>query len=796
MAHVGAAQTRLEDDRFLTGRGRFVDDIRLPGEAHAAFVRSPHARARIGAIDTARARSMPGVLAVLTGEDWRRDGGGNTDVLWDITSHDGTPMACAPRPVLATGEARHVGDTVALVVAEDPHTAADAAAAVEIAWEPLPAVTGLAATVEPGAPLVHERFGSNVSYDWRLGDAGATAAAFAAAAHVTALTLGNNRLAPSAMEPRAAIGAYDRGDGRYTLWTTTQNPHLVRQWLARDTLRAPEQSIRVVAPDVGGGFGQKTYHYPEDASLPWASRLVGRPVRWTATRAETLMVDIHARDHVSEARMAFDEAGRIAAVEVDTIANLGAYQSQFGAAIPSVFYAGMLSGQYAIPALHCRVRGVYTHTTPVDAYRGAGNPEITYVIERLIENGARELAGDSLEARARNLVPAAHMPYTSATGVTYDVGDFPAVLDKARALADLDALRVEQARRRAEGALMGVGVAAFIRSGGAGPSRLAAAMGSRMGLWDVATVRVHPSGKITVLCGSHSHGQSHATTYAQIVADRFGCALADIDIVEGDTDRIPHGLGTWASRSITVVGSALAMASDRVIEKGRRLAAHLMECAEDDIDFRAGAYAVRGTDRQMTFVEIADMAYRGANYPDGFELGLEEAAFYDPDDFNYPYGTHIATVTVDPETGAVRLTGYYSVEDAGLVINPLVVDGQRHGAAAQGIGQALLEEVCYDPESGQLLTGSFMDYALPRADDLPAFALDDHVTLTGTNPLGVKGVGELGTSGPPAAIGNALLDALWHLGVRHVEMPFTAERVWRAMRAARTHPSLQTGSET
>ena len=784
MAHVGAAHTRLEDDRFLTGRGRFVDDIRLAGEVHAAFVRSPHARARFRAIDTARALSMPGVLAVLTGEDWRRDGGGDTDVLWDIASHDGTPMACAPRPVLAVDEARHVGDTVALVVAEDPHTAADAAAAVEIAWEPLPAVTGLAATVEPGAPLVHERFGSNISYDWRLGDAAATAAAFAAAAHVTALTLGNNRLAPCAMEPRAAIGAYDRGDGRYTLWSTTQNPHLVRQWLSRDTLRAPEQSIRVVAPDVGGGFGQKTYHYPEEASLPWASRLVGRPVRWTATRAETLAVDIHARDHLAEARMAFDEAGRIAAVEADIIANLGAYQSQFGACIPTLFCVSMFSGQYAIPALHCRVRGVYTNTTPIDAYRGAGNPEITYVVERLIENGARELAGDSLEARSRNLVPAEDMPYASATGVTYDVGDFPAVLDKARALADLDALRAEQARLRAEGVLMGIGVAAFIRSGGAGPSRLAAAMGSRMGLWDVATVRVHPSGKITVLCGSHSHGQSHATTYAQIVADRFGCSLADIDVVEGDTDRIPHGLGTWASRSITVVGSALAMASDRIVEKGRRLAAHLMECAEDDIDFGAGAYAVRGTDRQMTFVEIADMAYRGADYPDGFELGLEEAAFFDPDDFNYPYGTHVATVTVDAETGAVRLTGYYSVEDAGLVINPLVVDGQRHGAAAQGIGQALLEEVCYDPESGQLLSGSFMDYALPRADDLPAFALDGHVTLTGTNPLGVKGVGELGTAGPPAAIGNALLDALWHLGVRHVEMPFTAERVWRAMRAA------------
>ena len=784
MAHVGAAHTRVEDDRFLTGRGRFVDDIRLPGEAYAAFVRSPHARARIGAIDTGHAHAMPGVLAVLTGDDWRRDGGGETDVLWDVNSHDGTPMALARRPIFAAGEARHVGDTVALVVADDPHAAADAAAAVEVAWEPLPSITDLAASVEPDAPLVHQEFGSNVAYDWRLGDAEATEAAFAAAAHVTALTLNNNRLAPSAMEPRAAIGAYDRADGRYTLWSTTQNPHLVRQWLSRDTLHAPEHAIRVVAPDVGGGFGQKTYHYPEEASLPWAARIVGRPVRWTATRAETLTVDIHARDHVTEARMAFDADGHIVAVEAKIVANLGAYQSQFAACIPTLFCVTMFSGQYAIPALHCRVLGVYTNTTPIDAYRGAGNPEITYVIERLIENGARERAGDSVEARARNLVPAANMPYASATGVTYDVGDFSAVLDKARALADLDALRAEQARLRADGVLMGIGMASFIRSGGAGPSRLAAALGGRMGLWDVATVRVHPSGKITVLCGSHNHGQSHATTYAQIAADRFGCDMADIEVVEGDTDRIPHGLGTWASRSITVVGSALAVASDRIIEKGRRLAAHLMECSVDDIDFGSGAYSVRGTDRRMTFVEVADMAYRGADYPDGFELGLEEAAFFDPDDFNYPYGTHVATVTVDAETGAVKLTGYYSVEDMGLVINPLVVDGQRHGAAAQGIGQALLEDVRYEPESGQLLTGSFMDYTLPRADDMPDFALDSHVTLTETNPLGVKGVGELGTAGPPAAIGNAILDALWHLGVRQVEMPFTAERVWRAMRDA------------
>ena len=784
MAHIGKATTRKEDERFLTGRGQFVDDIHLADQAYAAFVRSPHAHARIRRISVARAQAMPGVLAVLTGDDWRTAGGGDTAILWDVMSYDGSPMNIASRPVLTTGEARHVGDTVALVVAEDADAAADAAAVVEVDWEPLPVVSDAAEAPDSGAAVVHAQFDSNVSYDFRIGDAPAVEAAMDAAAHVTTLTLRNNRLAPNPIEPRAVIGNYDRGTGRYTLWSTTQSPHLVRQWLARDTLRAPEQEIRVVSPDVGGGFGQKGYHYPEEATVLWASKLVGRPVRWTATRSETLMVDTHARDHATECRIAFDKDSLITALDVDTIANLGAYQSQFAAAIPSIFYAGMLSGQYAIPAIHCRVRGVYTHTTPIDAYRGAGSPECTYVLERLLENGAHELGLDVVELRAKNLVPAAQMPYASATHITYDVGDFPAVLDKACALADIGGLRAEQARLRSDGVLMGIGIAAFIRPGGAGPSRLAAMFGSRMGLWDVATVRVHPSGKITVLCGSHNHGQSHATTYAQIVADRFGCGIEDVDVVEGDTDRIPHGLGTWASRSLTVVGSALAIASDRVIEKGRTLAAHLLECAEDDIEFGEGSYVVRGTDRRMSFTEIADMAYRGASYPDGFELGLEEAAFYDPPDFNYPYATQVASVIVDRDTGQVSLTGYYSVEDVGLVINPLVVDGQRHGAAVQGIGQALFEHAVYDAETGQLMTGSFMDYTLPRADDLPSLALDDHPTLTKTNPLGVKGAGELGTSGPPAAIGNAVVDALSHLGVRHVEMPFTAERLWRAIRSS------------
>ena len=540
MAHVGTAYARLEDDRFLTGRGRFVDDIRLAGEAYAAFVRSPHARARFGAIDTARARAMPGVLAVLTGADWRRDGGGDTDVLWDIASHDGTPMATAPRPIFADGEARHVGDTVALVVAEDPHAAAGAAAAVEVVWEPLAAVTDLAATVEPGAPLVHDRFRQQrlLRLAYRRCRCGGGGLRRRVPGHGVAAGQQPSR----AERDRVARGPSVRTTGATA--ATRSGPRPRTRISSASGLRAtrcarPSSRSGWWRPMSAAASARRPITTRREASLPWAARLVGRPVRWTATRAETLTVDIHARDHATEARMAFGEDGRIAALEVDTIGNLGAYQSQFAACIPSIFCTTMASGQYAIPAIHCRVRGVYTHTTPVDAYRGAGNPEITYVIERLVENGARERAGDPLAARARNLVPAASMPYASATGVTYDVGDFPAVMDKARRLAGIEALRAEQARLRAGGTLMGIGMAAFVRSGGAGPSRLAAALGARMGLWDVATVRVHPSGKITVLCGSHSHGQSHATTYAQIVADRFGCALADIDVVEGDTDRIP-----------------------------------------------------------------------------------------------------------------------------------------------------------------------------------------------------------------------------------------------------------------
>jgi carbon-monoxide dehydrogenase large subunit len=694
-------------------------------------------------------------------------------------------MKLARRPILTADIVRHVGDTVALVVAESAEDAAAGADLVAVDYEPLPHVVEPRRALDAEAPVLHAAFGSNRSFDFSLGDARAVEAAFARAAHVSALAFAINRLAPSPIEPRAVIGDYDAWAGRYALYSTTQNPHLIRQWLARETLKAPEQMIRVVSPDVGGGFGQKTYHYPEEPTVLWAARLLGRPVRWTATRAENLMVDTHAREHWTRCRMAFDGEARVLALEVDSIGNLGAYQSPWGALTASALFTTMLSGLYAIPAIHARVQGVYTNTTPLDAYRGAGNPEGTYVVERLIENGAREMGLDPLVVRERNLVPAGRMPYRSATGAGYESGDFPALVPLLKAAADYEGLRAAQRAARNAGRLLGIGLAGFIRASGVGPSRPSAKLGALIGGYDVATLRVHPSGKVTVLAGSHSHGQSHATTYAQIVAARLGLGIEDIDVVEGDTDRIPFGLGTWASRSITVVGGALVAASDRVIEKGRRLAAHLLECAPADLEFAEAAYRVKGTDRRIGFVTIADAAYSGADYPEGFELGLEETAYFDPADMNYPYGLHLAVVTVDAETGQVTLERYVAVDDVGIAINPMVVDGQRHGGIAQGIGQALLEAVRYDRDSGQLLTGSYMDYALPRADDVPAFALATQMLPTATNPLGVKGVGELGASGPPAAIGNAVVDALWHLGVRQVDLPATPERVWRAIRAAR-----------
>lgn len=781
MDFIGKQLLRTEDARFLNGCGNYVDDIKVPDQAYAAFLRSPYASATITHIDTEQALSLEGVITVLTGKDWENSGGGDTSILWDVSSHDGTPMKTVPRPVLVSDTCKHVGDTLAMVVANSPNQAQNALEAINVSWTPRTCITQTAKAIEANAPLVHDDLQTNVSYDWRTGNLNDVQKIIKSASHVEKLELINNRVIPSPIEPRAVIGSYDRSSGRYTLWSTTQNPHLVRGWLANDTLKEDEQNLRVIAPDVGGGFGQKTYHYPEEPCVLWASKLIGRPVRWTSSRSEGMSVDTHARDHVTKCEIAFDNNNYITALYVDTIANLGAYQSQFGAAIPTMFYSSVLSGLYTIPNIYCRVRGVYTNTVSVDAYRGAGAPEGSYLLERLIDNSARALKINSLDLRELNLISKRKMPYKSATGTTYDVGDFPAALSRAKRIANFDGLVARQTECRKNGKLMGIGVASFIRSGGAGPSRLAAQLGSRMGLWDVANVRIHPTAKISVFCGSHSHGQSHATTYAQIVADRFGCAIADIDVIEGDTDRIPYGLGTWASRSITVVGTAITLASDRIIKKGANLAAHLMECDFNDITFSDGTYNVKGTDRNIHFSEIAKQSYYGANYPEDFELGLEETAFYDPDDFNYPYGVHVAVVNIDPDTGFITLDDYIAVNDVGRVINPMVVDGQCHGGIAQGTGQALMELATYGPDSGQLISGSLMDYAVPRARDLPSFTIDRLETITDTNPLGVKGAGELDTSGPPAAIANAVIDAVCHLGIKHIDLPLTPLKVWEAI---------------
>ena len=766
------------------GRGTFVDDVALENAVYAAFVRSPHAHAVIGEISVETAQARPGVLAVLTGRDWATAGLGRSPGLWQITSRDGSPMNEVCRPMIVDDRVRHVGDTVAVVIAEQRSEAQDAVACVEIDYQILPAVTEANSALRPDAARVHDEFDVNQVFDWEIGDEAATDAAFASAAHVTTLEVINNRLVPNPIEPRAVAGLYEPAGDHYTLWTTSQNPHLVRRWLAESSLYIAEHNIRVVAPDVGGGFGQKIYHYPEEAVVLWASKIVGRPVRWTASRTESFAVDTHARDHATKCEMAFDADGRILGIRADTIANIGAYLSPFAVCIPSYFYASMLPGIYTMPTAYGRVRAVYTHTTPVDAYRGAGRPECLYVVERLLENGARELEIDVCELRQRNLIQADQFPYTTATAVTYDSGDLPNLLTKLTILADYDGLRAEQRQLRARGILMGIGMAGFVDCAGAGPSKVIAAQGARMGFWDVANVRVHPAGKVSVFCGSHSHGQGHATTYSQIVADRLGCPIDDIAIIEGDTDRIPFGLGTWASRSISVIGTAIAQSLDRIVEKSRELAAHLLECGVEDVEFADGEFIVTGTDRGLAFTDVVHAAYSGASYPDGFELGLDETVFYDPANYNFPSAFHICTVLVDGETGAVTLRDYFAADDVGRVINPSIVEGQIHGGLAQGIGQALMENCAYDPASGQLLTGSFMDYAMPRAADMPSIALTGQETLAPDNPLGVKGAGESGTIGAPAAVANAVVDALWHLGVCHIEMPLIASGVWRAIKDA------------
>jgi carbon-monoxide dehydrogenase large subunit len=783
---LGASVKRREDRRFLLGKGRYTDDIQLPDQTHAHLLRSHHASARIASIDLTAARQAPGVVAILTGEDVAADELGGIPTGWLIHSKDGKPMVEPPHPALAIGKVRHVGDPVVMVIAETRAQAREAAQLVEIDYDPLPGVAFLVDAVASGAPQVWDEAPGNVCYDWHLGDAGATDAAFARAKRVVSIDLTNNRLIPNAMEPRSAIGHFETASDHYTLYTTSQNPHLIRLLLGAFTLKVPEHKLRVVAPDVGGGFGSKIYHYAEELLVLWASRRIGRPVKWTSDRNEAFMSDAHGRDHVSHAELALDENDRFIGLKVRTLANMGAYLSTFAPAIPTYLYGTLLSGPYAIPAIYVEVKAVFTHTVAVDAYRGAGRPEAAYLLERLVEKAAREGGVDRVEIRRKNFIKPDQFPYQTAVALQYDTGDYHATLDIALEKIDYKGFAERKKQSAARGKLRGLGISTYIEACGLAPSALAGALGARAGLYEAATVRVNPTGNVVVFTGTHSHGQGHETTFAQLVVEKLGVPIESVDVVHGDTDRIPFGMGTYGSRSASVGGSAIYRAMDKIIDKGKKIAAHMLEAKLGDIEFSNGSFRVAGTDRSKAFGEIAFAAYVPHNYPlETLEPGLEETAFYDPANFTFPGGTHTVEVEVDPETGVVEVVDVAIADDVGTIINPMIVDGQAHGGLAQGIGQALWEECLYDAD-GQLLTASYMNYVMPRAADLPMFKVGNHVTPCTHNPIGVKGVGETGAIGVPPAVINAVLDALDHLGVKHIEMPATPEKVWRAIQEARS----------
>jgi carbon-monoxide dehydrogenase large subunit len=783
--YIGRALRRDEDLRFLTGRGRFTDDTALPRTAFAAFVRSPHAHARVERIELERARAIPGVSLVLTGSDWKGAGLGALPCLHPVPFQDGKPMNEALRPVFCDWKVRHVGEIVAAAVADTPHQALDAADAIEVDYTVLPAVTEAASAVALGAPVLHDAFGTNVVQWLEHGDKARAEEAFKGAYHVTELLIKNARVCANAIEPRSYLASYENADQRYTLWGSIQNPHMIRRVLSKYVLRIPEHRLRIIAPDVGGGFGPKAYSYPEMAFVLRASRLLERPVKWTSTRAEAFLSDTHARDFLTRARMAFDAEGRILAIDCDMLAAAGAYQSTFGVLIPAQYVPPMVTGLYKTPVAHVKVTSAYTNTTPTDAYRGSIQTPTT-INERLIENGARELGIDAAEIRRRNYIQGPDYPYRAALGPVHESGNPPGQHELMMKLCRYEELRREQQAFRSARQRMGIGMAAILESAGMGPSRELAKAGAKYGTSEAVSVRVHSDGNVSIFVGTHSHGQSHDITFRQVAADSLGIDIHSISIHQGDTDQCPGVFGTAAARSLSIAGAAIVEASGRIIAKAGKLAAHRLEAAELDVEYGGGYFRVKGTDRRISFAEIAELAHLGSDYPEqDFELGLESTVYCDPASFNFPTALHLAVVIVDLETGKLKLRDYFCVDDCGRVINPMVVHGQVHGGLAQGIGQALSEEIVYDPKSGQLVTGSFMDYGMPRADDLPSFRLDFQETLNPNNPLGVKGCSESGTCGPVAAIGNALVDALWDLGVRHIDHPYTPERVWNAMRASR-----------
>ncbi|MFN8571542.1 MAG: molybdopterin cofactor-binding domain-containing protein [Gemmatimonadaceae bacterium] len=777
---IGASVKRKEDGRFITGRGQYTDDITLPGQLHAAFVRSPHAHAKVKSVDSKRARGMPGVRAVYTGADLKAGGVNPMPVGWLLPD-----IKIGEHPAMAVDTVRFVGNAVAVAIADSPARARDAADAIEVDYEVLPGVADATAALAPGAPQVYANAPGNVAFKLALGDEAATKAAFAGAKTIVSQRLVNQRLIANAIEPRACNASYNRATDEYTLYVTSQNPHVHRLIMGAFILGIAEHKFRVISPDVGGGFGSKIFVYPEEVVCTWATKQVNAPVKWTATRSESFMTDAHGRDHLTDAEMAFDADGKIVGLRVNTVANLGSYLSLFAPAVPTFLYLTLLSGQYAIGAIHAGVTGVYTTTTPVDAYRGAGRPEACYLLERMLDIAAAQLGMDPTELRRRNFIAASAFPYQTPVALQYDSGNYGPALDKAMNLADYKGFRAQQAAGRKQGKYVGIGFSSYIEACGIAPSAVVGSLGAQAGLYESGTVRVYPTGKITVLTGSHSHGQGHETTMAQIVANELGVTIDDVDVVHGDTGRVPFGMGTYGSRSGAVGGAALFLSLQKVKEKAKQIAAHLLEAAPEDVEFTDGQFHVKGTpSKSKGWGDVCLAAYLAHSIPPGIEPGLEATTFFDPTNFVYPFGTHVAVVEVDADTGHVTLLRYVAIDDVGNVINPMIVDGQIHGGIAQGAAQALWESASYD-SGGQLLSGSMMTYALPRASYLPSYETDRTVTPTPVNPLGVKGVGEAGTIASTPAVANAVIDALAPFGITHVDLPLTPARLWQAIHTAK-----------
>ena len=774
----GSAIKRREDPRLITGAATYVDDVKLPGLTYAAILRSPYAHARITSVDVSAARHAPGVVAVYTGADIK-DRVVPVPCAWNVPNCD---LKIPPHPLLAYDKVRYVGDGVAMVVAESRAEARDAVDLIEVDYESLQGGVDPEQMAQPGAPQLHSEVANNIAFTWVVAG-GDAAQAFDAAEVTVKERIVQQRLLPTAMEPRAAVASYNRGSGQLTLWATSQNPHIHR-FLCSVMLKLPEHRIRVIAPEVGGGFGSKIPAYPDEALVSYAAMDLGRPVKWTEDRSENYKVTIHGRDHVEYVEMAGTRDGKITGLRTKVYAGLGAYASTAGPGIPTILHGLVYSGAYQIPNILGTVHGVYTSGAPVDAYRGAGRPEAAFLVERLVDIYARKIGMDPVEVRRKNFIPKDKFPYTVATGITYDSGDYGPALDKALRMLDYPAFRRQQVEERAKGRYLGVGVVSYIEICGLGPSQVAGAVGFGGGLYDSAIVRVYPTGVVRVYIGASPHGQGEETTFAQIVAEEFGYPVENVEIVHGDTETTPQGWGTYGSRSTAVCGSAVKVAAQRVKEKAKKIAAHLLEANEQDIEWTNDAFRVRGSgDQAKSFAEVALMANVAWNMPAGVEPGLEASAFFDPSNFVYPFGSHVCTVEVDPDTGEVRILRYIAVDDCGPHINPMIVEGQIHGGIVQGLGEPLQEIAVYD-DDGQLITGTMMDYAVPKASQMPHLELDHTVTPSPVNPLGIKGCGEAGTIASAACVVNAVCDALAPLGIVHIDKPLTPARVWAAIQAA------------